>query len=257
MAAQFTSVPTKYSVRPLLSAPPPVTLPILLTNLVPEGYPLPRMLIDIDPDRTPSPPPSVPGPPPGGPPRAHTPAAAPRSRAPTPAPAPTRAQTPVQPRRDLTPQSRDSSLTPMEEDDNDGEENSSGITESSKKITRPSGANIQSVKALLKLRHADLSETDQNQKYLDFRARLDTLCGQYLRPSVALTYQDKEQTQKVYDKMTSTYPWLAEYQSYWPAAICLQGKLHNSAARAIDKSSRKTLALLTAAAPRASSRKKL
>ncbi len=57
-------------------------------------------------------------------------------------------------------------------------------------------------------------------------------------------------------QMTAKFPWLAHYHQYWPVSVCLQGKLHNSAARAIEKSTRKAASILAGVAPaRASSKK--
>lgn len=142
MAPQFTSAPTKHVVRPLLPAPCPVTLPVLLTNIIPEQFPLPRMLMDIDPRRALTPPPTV-------------------HRVPTPAP-----------RRRHTPDSRESSLTPAEDDDS-GDESSDSSSATKKpngltQIPRPSGANIQTVKSLFKDRYPDLTEQEQEQKYTEF-----------------------------------------------------------------------------------------
>ncbi|KAJ7033951.1 hypothetical protein C8F04DRAFT_1260446 [Mycena alexandri] len=262
MPHQFTSTPSKYVVRPLYPAPRPITLPIILTNILPLQFPTPRMLLDIDPRTTPAPlphqhaptpPPHAPAPGPA-PPRAPTPAPAP-PRAPTPAPPPPRAPAPAPapaptPRsRRRTPDSRASSLTSTESSDSDSDSESSS-NETSRRIARPSGANIQTVKDLFKALYPDSSEGDQGKKYTDFRSRLDLLCTQHLRPGVALSFQDEEKREKVYTKMTTEYPWLAQYQGCWPVAVCLQGKLHNSAARAIDKSTRKTIRLITVAAPK-------
>ncbi|KAJ7489729.1 hypothetical protein B0H11DRAFT_2229752 [Mycena galericulata] len=233
MAPQFTSAPTKHVVRPFLPAPCPVTLPVLLTNIIPEQFPLPRMLVDMDPRRTPSPP--------LGPHRAPTP------RAPTPAPQ----------QRHFMPDSRESSLTPVESEDSDAESSvSTKKPNGSTQITRPSGANIQTVKALFKDCYPHLTQLEQEKEYTDFRAHLDLLCTQHLCPSVVLTYQDKDARDKVYNKMTAKFPWLAHYHQYWPVSVCLQGKLHNSAARAIEKSTRKAASILAGVAPaRASSKK--
>ncbi|KAJ7880097.1 hypothetical protein B0H13DRAFT_1891972 [Mycena leptocephala] len=231
MAPQFTSVTTKHVVRPLLPAPCPVTLPVLLTNIIPEPFPLPRMLLDIDPSRTPTPPPDL-----------HR-APSPPHRAPT--PAPRRAPTPAAPPRNVTPVSRESSLTPTEGSDSDTHSSPTTVT----KILRPSSANIQTVKALFPDRYPHLTQEEQDKKYADFRSRLDELCTQYLRPSVALTYQDKDELSKVYNKMTATFPWLAHYDNCWPASVCLQGKLHNSAARAVERSTRKVLNIIAGVAP--------
>ncbi|KAJ7914745.1 hypothetical protein B0H13DRAFT_2325066 [Mycena leptocephala] len=259
MAPRFTSVTTKHVVRPLLPAPCPVTLPVLLTNIIPEQFPLPRMLLDIDPNRTPTPPPDLPHRAPTPAPRRdptpaprRDPAPAPR-RDPTPAPrrdptpAPRRAHTPAAPSRDVSPSSRESSLTPMEGSDSDPDSDSSPATVT--KILRPSSANIQAVKSLFPDRYPHLTPQEQEQKYTDFRSRLDELCTQYLRPSVALSYQDKDELSKVYNKMTAKFPWLAHYDNYWPVSVCLQGKLHNSAARATEKSTRKVLNIIAGTAP--------
>ncbi|KAJ6620838.1 hypothetical protein B0H10DRAFT_2215818 [Mycena sp. CBHHK59/15] len=45
------------------------------------------------------------------------------------------------------------------------------------------------------------------------------------------TERDKNDVHKVYKKLTEIFEWLAEYNNFWPAAVCLQGKLHNSGAR--------------------------
>lgn len=182
MAPRFTSVTTKHVVRPLLPAPCPVTLPVLLTNIIPEQFPLPRMLLDIDPNRTPTPPPDLPHraptPAPGRDPTPaprRDPAPAPR-RDPTPAPrrdptpAPRRAHTPAAPARDVSPSSRESSLTPMEGSDSDPDSDSSPATVT--KILRPSSANIQAVKSLFPDRYPHLTPQEQEQKYTDFRVRI-------------------------------------------------------------------------------------
>ncbi|KAJ7884031.1 hypothetical protein B0H13DRAFT_2343888 [Mycena leptocephala] len=94
-----------------------------------------------------------------------------------------------------------------------------------------------------------LDPQEQDKKYTDFRSRLDELCTQYLRPSVVLSYQDKDELSKVYNKMTAKFPWLAHYDNYWPVSVCLQGKLHNSAMRATEKSTRKVLNIIVGTAP--------
>ncbi|KAJ7016075.1 hypothetical protein C8F04DRAFT_1282786 [Mycena alexandri] len=196
-------------------APRPVTLPIILRNINPLRFPVPRILMDIDPHRTPTPPlaptPAHPQGPTPAPPRRSTPAP-PRGSTPAPprgsTPAPSRGPTPAPPRG---PDSRESSLTPTESDDNDSD---SSLTASSRKVKRPSGANIQSVKDLFKPGYPELTEADQLKKYTNFRSHLDTLCARYLRPAVALSFQDKEDRDKVYTKMTAEYPWLVKYQNY-------------------------------------------
>ncbi|KAJ7106725.1 hypothetical protein C8R44DRAFT_885989 [Mycena epipterygia] len=257
MAPQFPSVPTKYVVRPLVSAPCPVTLPVLLTNIIPEQFAYPRILTDIDSSRTPTPPP--------GPRRAPTPA--PPRRAPTPAP-PRRAPTPAPPRRapaspapsrHPTPDTRDSSLTPMESEDDDNRSDSSFTAKkpNSNQISRPTAANIQTVKSLFEELYPDLAPEEQAKEYLAFRGHIDTLCTRYLRPSLALSHQDKDKLDKVYAKMTKTFQWLAEYELHWPVAVCLQSKLHNSAARSVDKSTRKVINAITGVAPRRSGSKRV
>ncbi|KAJ6550113.1 hypothetical protein B0H19DRAFT_1264976 [Mycena capillaripes] len=219
MAPQFTSVPTKYAVRPLLAAPCPVMLPVLLTNIIPETFPLPIMLTDIDASRALTPPPHrAPTPP-----RRATPphCATPPHRAPTPA-------------------------NPLE---SEGSDSDSSRSAKEPAIARPSGANIQTVKSLFKDRYSDLTQQEHDKKYTDFRSHLDGLCTQYLRPSVALTYQDKDDCDKVYNKMTAAFPWLAYYDKHWPVSVCLQGKLHNSAARAVEKSTRKVVNIIAGVAP--------
>ncbi|KAF8147167.1 hypothetical protein K438DRAFT_1780252 [Mycena galopus ATCC 62051] len=228
MAPQFTRTPTQYDVRPFFAAPCPVTLPIWLTNIIPEQFPLPRILMDVDTSCTPTPPPRP-------------------ERVPTP---PYRAPTPAAPHQ--TPKTRTPLPRPKISNDSDG-------------ITRPSSANIQTVKLLFKDCYPHLMELEQDKQYADFRASLDCLCTQYLRPSVALSYQEKNKLTQVYTKvghtihgmvflltdsqMTDTFLWLAEYVRYWPVAVCLQGKLHNSAARAIEKSTKKVDNALAGVAP--------
>lgn len=86
-----------------------------------------------------------------------------------------------------------------------------------------------------------------------------------MRPTVALAYQAKEDADKVYDKvllyslfhslythepqMAAKFPWLTSYHNYWPVAVCLQGKLHNSAARAVEKSNKKAVDIIQSVAP--------
>lgn len=169
MAPQFPGVPTKYVVRPLLSAPSPITLPIILTNIIPEQFPTPRMLTDIDPRRTPTPPPA-PRRAPTPPRRAPSPprrAPSPPRRQPTPA---RRAPAPAPPRRQISPDSRESSLTPAESDDDDDDSSLAG-TKPHSQIKRPSGANIQTVKSLFKERYPDLTQQDQEKEYTQFRVR--------------------------------------------------------------------------------------
>ncbi|KAJ7099242.1 hypothetical protein B0H15DRAFT_796058 [Mycena belliarum] len=245
MATQFASAPTKNFVRPLLLAPAPVVLPVLLTNIIPEHFPCPRILTDIESSRTPSPPPN--------PRRAPTPA--PSHRPPTPAPShrpptpppPRSAPTPAPHRRQATPVNRESSLTPMSSDDDSSDSDSSDsdnsnsppTPKSSKKITKPSPANISSVKELFKGIYPNLTTQERENEYKAFRDRLDTLCSRYLSPSLALSHQDQERVDKVYTKICETFPWLAQCEHHWPAAVCLQGKLHNSTARAVEKSTQK------------------
>ncbi|KAJ7851723.1 hypothetical protein B0H13DRAFT_1904971 [Mycena leptocephala] len=275
MAPQFTSVTTKHVVCLLLPAPCPVTLPVLLTNIIPEQFPLPQMLLDIDPSRTPTPPPDLPHRAPTPAPRrdpipapCRDPAPAPHCdptpaprrdptpaphRDPTPAPrrdptpAPHCAHTPAAPSRDVSPNSRESSLMPMEGSDSDPDSDSSPATVT--KILRPSSANIQAVKLLFPDRYPHLTPQEQDKKYTDFRSHLDELCTQYLRPSVVLSYQDKDELSKVYNKMTAKFPWLTHYDNYWPVLVCLQRKLHNSAARTTEKSTRKVLNIIAGMAP--------
>ncbi|KAJ7727099.1 hypothetical protein B0H16DRAFT_1735366 [Mycena metata] len=235
MAFQFTSVPTKYVVRPLLAPPLPVTLPILLTNLTPQRFPAPRLLTNITSTRatTPLPPSPPPRAPPTPPPRASTPRAP--SRAPTPAP------------QHRSSVSRESSLSSLESEDDSAD--SSGTASGSSKIPRPAGAKIQTVKDLFVARFPELDQEQRNAKYNDFRGRIDHLCGLYLRPTVALAYQAKEDADKVYDKMAAKFPWLTSYHNYWPVAVCSQGKLHNSAARAVEKSNKKAVDIIQSVAP--------
>jgi hypothetical protein len=87
-----------------------------------------------------------------------------------------------------------------------------------------------------------------------------------LRQSVALSYQEKEKLTQAYTKvgyiihgmlsdiltdrqMTETFPWIAKYARHWPVAVCLQGKLHNSAARAVEKSTKKVVNAIAGVAP--------
>lgn len=90
---------------------------------------------------------------------------------------------------------------------------------------------------------------------------------------MALSNQDDEKLDKVYNKVrlnysfklvyleltdlqtTETFPWLAHYDKYWPVSVCLQGKLHNSTARALDKSARKAISIIAGVAPRRASKK--
>ncbi|KAJ7191172.1 hypothetical protein GGX14DRAFT_407359 [Mycena pura] len=249
MAPQFTSVHTRFVVRPLLPAPRPITLPILLTNIIPEQFPVPRILTDIDDRRTPTPPPTPrPERRPASPYRAPTPA---RPRAPTPA----RPRQPTPPSREPSPLSSPLSSPPPSPDGNNAA--TENLSESDG-IPKPTLANIRTVKALFEDCYPDLTKEEQDKKYTDFRvkyirtsidARLDRLCAQYLRPSVALSFPDKEKVTKVYDKMTETFPWIAQYTRHWPVAVCLQGKLHNSAARAVEKSTKKVVDAIAGVAP--------
>ncbi|KAJ7469663.1 hypothetical protein FB451DRAFT_1176897 [Mycena latifolia] len=233
-------------------------LPLVLTNIIPEQFALPRMLTDIDTSRTPTPPP--------GPSRAPTPvrrapvAPTPARRAP--APAPPRPPTPARTRRP-TPDTRESSLTPMESEDDSSDDRSPDApspkaekqkSPSQLQVPRPSGANIHTVKSLFKELYPDLTEEEQETEYVNFRDVLNGLCARYLRASLALTHQDKDQVNKVYRKLTETFTWLAEYENHWPVAVCLQGKLHNSAARAVEKSTRKAINIIAGAAPARSAR---
>ncbi|KAJ6600150.1 hypothetical protein B0H10DRAFT_2231022 [Mycena sp. CBHHK59/15] len=178
----------------------------------PEQFPSPRILTDIDSNRTPTPPP--------GPRRAPTPA--PR-RAPTPAPHCTPTPAPL-----------------PDSDDSDSDSDSSRMAKKPlNQIQWPSNANIQTVKLSFKDLYPNLTEREHDKEYMAFRTQLDALCTRYLRLSLALTHQDKNDVHKVYKKLTEIFEWLAEYDNFWPAAVCLQGKLHNSAARAVDKSTRK------------------
>ncbi|KAF8136844.1 hypothetical protein K438DRAFT_1786520 [Mycena galopus ATCC 62051] len=166
MAPQFTTAPTQYVVRPFFAAPCPVTLPIRLTNIIPEQFPLPCILMDVDTSHTPTPPP--------------------------------------RPERVPTPPIAHLHLLPLA-------------------FVR----DIQTVKSLFKDRYPHLTELEQDKQYADFRvgyfrtsidASLDRLCTQHLRPSVALSYQEKDKLTQVYTKvghtihgmMTDTFPWLAE-----------------------------------------------
>ncbi|KAJ7692379.1 hypothetical protein B0H17DRAFT_1133112 [Mycena rosella] len=224
MTDQFTSIPTKYVVRPPLSAPCPVMLPVLLTNIIPEQFPFPRIFSDIDTSRTPTPPPAphrASTPPPAhhcaltpSPRRAPTPA--PR-RVPTPAPS-RRTPTPAPSRSAPTPDSRETSLTPLDEDD---DSDSSFTANKSTLMAKPSAANIQTVKLLFKDLYPDRTKQEQENEYTAFRDRVDVLCGRYLRASLALSHQDKDEVNKVYTKMTETFPWIAHYENHWPVAYNL------------------------------------
>ncbi|KAJ6543230.1 hypothetical protein DFH09DRAFT_1088923 [Mycena vulgaris] len=260
MAPKFPSAPTKHTVRPLMYALGVVTLPILLTNIIPEVFPFPRLLTDIsisDINRTPSPPPASGRPPPPPPPR-RAPTPAPQhspARAPTPAPA---RATPGRSSRHPTPDSRDSSLTPMESEDDDTSVSSfTAKKPKADQIPRPPAANIQVVKLLFQDLYPELVAEEQLKEYTAFRARLDLLCGRYLRSSLALSHQDKDQLEKLYAKMTETFEWLADYDVCWPATVCLQGKLHNSAARSVEKSTRKVISALKGVATHRAGSKRL
>ena len=50
-------------------------------------------------------------------------------------------------------------------------------------------------------------------------------------------------------QMTEMFPWIAQYTRHWPVAVCLQGKLHNSAARAVEKSTKKVVDAIAGVAP--------
>ncbi|KAJ7663571.1 hypothetical protein B0H17DRAFT_1143980 [Mycena rosella] len=234
MTDQFTSIPTKYVVRPPLSAPCPVMLPVLLTNIIPEQFPFPRIFSDIDTSRTPTPPPAphrASTPPPAhhraltpSPRRAPTPA--PR-RAPTPAPS-RRTPTPAPSRSAPTPDSRETSLTPLDEDD---DSDSSFMANKSTLMAKPLAANIQTVKSLFKDLYPDRTKQEQENEYTAFRDRVDVLCGRYLRASLALSHQDKDEVNKVYTKMTKTFPWIAHYENHWPVAITCGGEDQSESAR--------------------------
>ncbi|KAJ7041336.1 hypothetical protein C8F04DRAFT_1253034 [Mycena alexandri] len=124
-----------------------------------------------------------------------------------------------------------------------------GPRDGSTKILRPAGGKIQTVKELFVDCFPELDQKQRNTKYNDFRSRIDHLCGLYLRPTVALAYQAKEDADKVYNKMATTFPWLTSYHNYWPVAVCLQGKLHNSAARAVERSNKKAVDIIQSVAP--------
>ncbi|KAJ6552408.1 hypothetical protein DFH09DRAFT_1319161 [Mycena vulgaris] len=89
---------------------------------------------------------------------------------------------------------------------------------SSSQITKPSAANIRTVKSLFQELYPDLTQEGQDREYTGFRARLDVLCTRYLRPSLALSNQEKDEVNKVYTKMTETFQWLTHYNNYWPVS---------------------------------------
>ncbi|KAJ7103950.1 hypothetical protein C8R44DRAFT_887438 [Mycena epipterygia] len=225
MAPQFTSAPTKYTVRPLLNAPCAVTLPLLLTNIIPEQFPFPRILNGhhgyshaLSSSRYSS--------------RTYT-CSRYSSRTYTWLPHVAHLRLPAHlllPAHLATPRPT---------------------------ARQPSAANIQTIKSLFEDLYPDLVAEEQMKEYMAFRSHLDTLCARYLRPALALSHQDKAQVNKVNKKMTETFEWLAEYELHWPVAVCLQGKLHNSAARSVDKSTRKVINAITGVAPRRAGSKRL
>ncbi|KAJ7478559.1 hypothetical protein FB451DRAFT_1172888 [Mycena latifolia] len=203
---------------------------------IPEQFALPRMLTDIDTSHT-DPPPVLLVHPHLSVARLHRPIA--HLHLPPHVP-------PASPHTSPYARHPESSLTPMES--REAEE------PSQLQVPRPSGANIHTVKSLFKELYPDLTEEEQETEYVNFRDVLNGLCARYLCASLALTHQDKDQVNKVYRKLTETFTWLAEYENHWPVAVCLQGKLHNSTARAVEKSTRKAINIIAGAAPARSAR---
>ncbi|KAJ7907436.1 hypothetical protein B0H13DRAFT_1879588 [Mycena leptocephala] len=240
MDPQPENLPTVYAVRQLLPPPPPVVLPTLPTDIFFESFPLPVALSPLKPARARSPT------------RARIPTRArSRSRSPTHARSrsrtharsrsPTRARTrgPTRAWSSRTPGPFSSLLTTPETTPEP-----STAEQDLKSIKRPSNANISHVKSMFARLYPNLEADKQNEEYVRFRNRLDGLVAVHLDSSAALSHQDEESLTIVNDKLVKDFPWLARCAKTWPVAVCLQNKLHNSAAHNSQKKTRKAISTL-------------
>ncbi|KAJ7429404.1 hypothetical protein B0H11DRAFT_2265908 [Mycena galericulata] len=89
--------------------------------------------------------------------------------------------------------------------------------------------------------HPDLEAEKQDAQYLQFRNYLDKLTAIHLDSSLSLSHQDEDSLKIVIKDLVKEFPWLARCTKTWPVTVCLQGKLHNSAARNSEMDTRKLL----------------
>ncbi|KAJ7893593.1 hypothetical protein B0H13DRAFT_1886299 [Mycena leptocephala] len=227
MDPQPENLPTAYAVCQLLPPPPPVVLPTLLTDIFFELFPLPVALSPLKPTRARSPT------------CARIPTHA-RSCSPTHARScsPTRARS-CSPTRSRTLAPFSSPLMTPETTPEP-----STAEQDLKSIKRPSNANISHVKSMLAQLYPNLKADKQNEEYVRFRNRLDRLAAVHLDSSAALSHQDEESLTIVHKKLVKDFPWLARCAKTWPVAVCLQNKLHNSAARNSQKKTWKAISTL-------------
>ncbi|KAJ7880881.1 hypothetical protein B0H13DRAFT_1891626 [Mycena leptocephala] len=235
MDPQPENLPTAYAVRQLLPPPPPVVLPTLLTDIFFESFPLPVALSPLKPTRARSPT------------RARIPTRA-RSRSPTRARSrsPTRARSRSRTRARSRSPTRARSAAPFSSPLTTPETTPEPSTAEHdlKSIKRPSNANISHVKSMFARLYPNLKPDKQNEEYVRFRNRLNRLAAVHLDSSAALSHQDEESLTIVNDKLVKDFPWLARCAKTWPVAVCLQNKLHNSAARNSQKKTRKAISTL-------------
>ncbi|KAK7040048.1 hypothetical protein R3P38DRAFT_3311137 [Favolaschia claudopus] len=244
MASHFTTVPTARPVRLAQRHPSIVVLSLLQTPFPRPRYP-PPLAFTRFPLRSakkarfarraeagPSSPPSTPSRT-KTPPRAPTPPAPPASPR---APSPRNRSPPRVPPRQSTPVP-DSPLTEPEEEEMDYS------------IKRPSNATIADVKAVFRSTYPELDAQAQETEYDGFRAKLAQLIPTHLNPSLALAFQETDALQALEKAMLKDYPWLDRCVKLWPVSVCLQSKLHNSAARTVVKSQRKVIAMVQGNAP--------
>ncbi|KAF8147656.1 hypothetical protein K438DRAFT_1989565 [Mycena galopus ATCC 62051] len=188
------------------------------------------------PARSPAAPqPRSPAPPPAAPPRpARTPA---RARTPT------RARTPARPHHCASPDP-DSPLMSLGSPSVASPEATPEPEQDFTPIKRPANTSISHVKSIFAELYPDCGGEEQDAQYVRFRNRLDQLTSIHLDSSLALSHQDKDCLKTVNDELVKGFPWLARCPNTWPVAVCLQGKLHNSAARSSEKTTRKLLTSL-------------
>ncbi|KAJ7115750.1 hypothetical protein C8R44DRAFT_880169 [Mycena epipterygia] len=206
---QIPNVPTAHAIRPLLPPPPPVVLPALLTDIFIDSFPRPVALTPLKPTRA----------------RIAT-----RARIPTRARTPARARTPTRARALSSP------LTTPETTPEPY-----CAEQSSKPIKRPSSANISDVKSIFARLYPNMEVEKQDAQYARFRSRLDQLTSIHLDSSLALSHQDEDCLKIVSEELAKNFPWLARCSGTWPVTVCLQSKLHNSAARNFEKNTRKMI----------------
>ncbi len=151
---QIPTVPTQYAVRPLLPPPPPVVLPLQLTDILLESFPPPIALTPLKPTRA------------GIPTRAR----ARRARTPALAHTPARDRTPARARPRAGTEPLPSPLTTPEPTPEP-----SCAEQDTSPIKRPPNATISDVKSLFAKLYPDLEALKQDAHYTQFRVRPITI----------------------------------------------------------------------------------